>query len=96
MTVPHEKCNLSPRKECKTVSKLVPSLQARPKCVELPKEICVPVMKPRKVMFDSKQLNCWPSAKEKRGISKGVYKKAFTKTLKKYSLSIFETDGCGR
>merc|ERR1712029_1134591 len=38
--VPEESCNLEPRKECKHVTKLLPSLKPRDECVDIPKEVC--------------------------------------------------------
>jgi len=37
---PEETCNLEPQKECKHVTKLVPHLQPREECVDIPKEVC--------------------------------------------------------
>jgi hypothetical protein len=53
-----EKCELTPKKECKDVSTLVPSLQAVEKCMDIPKEVCSKVEKPRLITKSAKRLFC--------------------------------------
>jgi hypothetical protein len=57
-SLPIEKCVLSPKKECKDISTLVPSLQSVEKCMDIPKEVCSKVEQPRKVDLITKRMFC--------------------------------------
>ena len=49
---PEEVCNLSPKKTCKIVTKLVPQLKKVKTCSDVPKEVCVRVEKnPHKIKY---------------------------------------------
>ena len=37
---PHMDCDLSPRKQCHMITKMMPSLAPKPKCTVIPKETC--------------------------------------------------------
>ena len=37
---PSESCQLQPRRKCRAVTKLVPRLEPREECLEVPKEVC--------------------------------------------------------
>ena len=38
--VPEETCNLKPKKQCKSVTRLVPNLKPVEECTDVPKEVC--------------------------------------------------------
>ena len=49
---PEEVCNLSPKKSCKLVTRLVPQLKDVETCSDIPKEVCVRVEKnPHKIRY---------------------------------------------
>ena len=55
---PVEKCELSPRQDCKEVSTQVPSLELVEKCVDIPKDVCSKVEQPRTVEMVTKRMFC--------------------------------------
>ncbi len=55
---PVEKCELSPRQDCKEVSEQVPSLESVEKCVDIPKDVCSKVEQPRTVEMVTKRIFC--------------------------------------
>ena len=55
---PVEKCELSPRQDCKEVSTQVPSLESVEKCVDIPKDVCSKVEQPRTVEMVTKRMFC--------------------------------------
>merc|ERR1712137_1272529 len=62
--VPEETCNLEPQRQCKHVTKLVPLLNPKEECVDIPKEVCSRSRKnPRKVQKPVVKKWCYvPSA----------------------------------
>ncbi len=55
---PMEQCSLTPKKECRDVSMLIPSLVPVEKCLDVPKEVCSKVLIPRKIKRISTRLFC--------------------------------------
>ena len=53
-----EQCTLTPKKECRDVSVLIPSLVPVDKCLDVPKEVCSKVLVPRKIKRISTRLFC--------------------------------------
>ena len=39
--IPQEECDLEPQEHCKMETVLVPRLVERPKCIKVPREVCV-------------------------------------------------------
>merc|ERR550534_548031 len=48
--VPEEECDLSPRKVCKPMTKLVPSLKSSKQCTQVPRVVCMMAMGQPKVV----------------------------------------------
>jgi hypothetical protein len=63
--VPEETCNLEPQKSCKHVTKLVPLLNPKEECVDIPKEVCSRSRtNPRKVQKPVVKKWCYVPTKE--------------------------------
>ena len=63
--VPEETCDLTPQKECKHVTKLVPNLKPTEECVDVPKEVCHKTKtNPRKVAKPVLKRWCYTPSKE--------------------------------
>ncbi len=63
--MPEETCDLSPSKQCKHVTKLVPNLKPVEECVDVPKEVCHRTKtNPRKVQKPIVKKWCYQPSKE--------------------------------
>ena len=61
--VPEESCQMSPRKDCSMETQIIPSLEAKEECVDVPKEICNMVqVNPRTVRTPTVKKWCGPAA----------------------------------
>ena len=62
---PVEECDMEPLRTCKHVTKLVPQLEPRQECVDVPKEICARSrVNPKRVKKPSIQKWCYTPEKE--------------------------------
>ncbi len=66
-SVPVEKCDLSPKSECRDISSMVPSLQPVEKCINIPKEVCSKVTAPRLVTKTQTRVFCSEVTEALRG-----------------------------
>jgi hypothetical protein len=57
-SLPVEKCELIPQKDCRIVSTLLPSLQPEERCVNVSKEVCAKVLVPRIVSRNKTRIEC--------------------------------------
>jgi hypothetical protein len=85
-SVPVEKCDLHPKKECHDISSMVPSLQPIEKCIGIPKEVCTKVTVPRLLTKVTKRLFCSEVTDPVRGNTKG---KIISKQYKFMLISTF-------
>ncbi len=60
---PRERCSLLPSKRCRTVTRLLPRLEAARRCVKVPKEVCFSVRRPKTVRTPTVMLWCSDSGR---------------------------------
>ncbi len=58
MSVPQESCSLSPVTHCSNVTRLLPKLELKKKCVDVPKEVCFSVRRPKKIRRPTVKIWC--------------------------------------
>ena len=67
---PVEQCDMEPLRTCKHVTRLVPQLEPRQECVDVPKEICARSrVNPKRVKKPSIQKWCYTPGEDRDGVT---------------------------